>query len=50
MELAKFPFRYLHQEREEFPCSRLWDFIRLKKVACSKACFKAAMATIRVEP
>ena len=30
MELAKLRFHYLRQEGEEFPCSCLWDFIRLK--------------------
>jgi hypothetical protein len=49
MELAKLRFHCLRQEGEEFPCSCLWDFIRLKQVVSSNLCFKAVMATIRVE-
>jgi hypothetical protein len=50
MELAKLPFHHLRWEGEEFPCSRLWDSIRLKEPVSSKACFEAVIATIRVGP
>jgi hypothetical protein len=50
MELAKPRFHYLRQEGEEFPCSCLWDFIRLKRVVSLKACFKAVIASICDEP
>jgi hypothetical protein len=50
MELAKLRFHYLRQAGEEFPCSCLWDFIRLKESVSSNSCFKALIAWIRGEP
>jgi hypothetical protein len=50
MELEKLRFHYLRQEGEEFPCSCLWDFIRLKQLVSSNSCFKAVIAWISGEP